>query len=204
MILRQKSIQAMKLNEIVDIETTRGISTKDLRKMTQQMQDAANKRVKRLMEDPIGSQSIIASRARERIAQGQSGYFSMTNVKNRDQLVARFKQLRSFLNNSKTGSLKAFRKTYKQITERLGGAPSADFWKAYRELARMYPDGNFPGGYDSTEVQRLMMRYTEDAETAEELVQRTLAALEEQYLVGEEEEYEEFFDLVDNEEDLPF
>lgn len=194
----------MKLSDIVNIETTKGISTKDLRKMTQQMQDAANKRVKRLMEDPIGAQSIVAARARERIEAGQSGYYSMANIKNRDQLVARFKQLRSFLNNSKTGSVKTFRKTYNQIVERLGGAPSSDFWKAYRELARMYPDGNFPGGYDSTEVQRMMIRYVETADSAEELVQRTLAALEERYLEQEEDDYEEFFDLVDDEEDIPF
>ena len=67
----------MKTSDILDIVSTKGITSRDLRRMTQQLQDAANKRVKRMMEDPIGRQSIVAARAQERIARGQSGYFTM-------------------------------------------------------------------------------------------------------------------------------
>ena len=38
----------MKIADILNIVDTKNISSKDLRKMTQQLQDAANKRVKRM------------------------------------------------------------------------------------------------------------------------------------------------------------
>lgn len=197
----------MKTSDILDIVSTKNITSKDLRKMTQQLQDAANKRVKRMMEDPIGRQSIVAARAQERIARGQSGYFTMEGVKTREQLRNRFQELQRFLGPDRPGSsLKQFKAQYKKIEERLGGAPTADFWKAYRELARMYPDGNFPGGYSSTEVQRMLMKQMDGDrdESWEEAVDKA-----NRYLMGiyEEEEsadYDEFFELVDEDEDLPF
>ena len=56
----------MKISDILNIVDTKNISSKDLRKMTQQLQDAANKRVKRMMEDPIGRLSLVAERAEEK------------------------------------------------------------------------------------------------------------------------------------------
>lgn len=194
----------MKTSDILSIVSTRSITSKDLRKMTQQLQDIANKRVKRMMEDPIGRQSIVAARAQERIARGQSGYFTMTNVRNREQLVARFRQLQRFLGPDRPGSsLSAFRKEYKKITEMLGGAPDANFYKAYRALLETYPGGSFPGGYDSKEVQRMMMRIDSDGDW-HDLLAKTIRFLEGRYEEGEEDEYEEFYEPVEDDEELPF
>ena len=197
----------MKTSDILDIVSTRNITTKDLRRMTQQLQDAANKRVKRMMEDPIGRQSIVAARAQERIARGQSGYFTMEGVKTREQLRNRFQELQRFLGPDRPGSsLTQFKKQYKKIEEKLGGAPTADFWKAYRQLARMYPDGNFPGGYSSEEVQRMLIKQMDQNQelTWEETVDMANRWLQGIYEEEESADYEEFFTIEPDEEDLPF
>ena len=197
----------MKTSDILDIVSTKGITSKDLRRMTQQLQDAANKRVKRMMEDPIGRQSIVAARAQEKIARGQSGYFTMEGVKTREQLRNRFQELQRFLGPDRPGSsLTQFKKQYKKIEEKLGGAPTADFWKAYRQLARMYPDGNFPGGYSSEEVQRMLMKQMVQNQelTWEETVDVANRWLQGIYEEEESADYEEFFTIDDDEEDLPF
>ena len=195
----------MKISDILNIVDTKNISSKDLRKMTQQLQDAANKRVKRMMEDPIGRQSIVASKAQERIARGQSGYFSMEGITSRAQLRNRFREIQKFLGPDRPGSsLKAFKKEYAKITEKLGGDPTSDFWKAYRELARMYPDGNFPGGYSSTEVQRLLMSTMDSSDSWEDALDQTVRFMNGVYEEEEAQDYEEFFDIIDDGEDLPF
>lgn len=197
----------MKTSDILDIVSTKGITSKDLRRMTQQLQDAANKRVKRMMEDPIGRQSIVAARAQEKIARGQSGYFTMEGVKTREQLRNRFQELQRFLGPDRPGSsLTQFKKQYKKIEEKLGGAPTADFWKAYRQLARMYPDGNFPGGYSSEEVQRMLMKQMDQNQelTWEETVDVANRWLQGIYEEEESADYEEFFTIDDDGEDLPF
>lgn len=197
----------MKTSDILDIVSTKGITSRDLRRMTQQLQDAANKRVKRMMEDPIGRQSIVAARAQERIARGQSGYFTMEGVKTREQLRNRFQELQRFLGPDRPGSsLTQFKKQYKKIEEKLGGAPTADFWKAYRQLTRMYPDGNFPGGYSSEEVQRMLMKQMDQNQelTWEETVDVANRWLRGIYEEEESADYEEFFTIDDDGEDLPF
>ena len=195
----------MKISDILNIVDTKNISSKDLRKMTQQLQDAANKRVKRMMEDPIGRLSLVATKAEAKIARGQSGYFTMTGISSRAELRDRFRDLQKFLGPDRPGSsLKAFKKTYERIKQELGGVPTADFWKAYRELAREYPDGNFPGGYDSHEVQRLMMSYADESSSWEEILQKMKQSLTKAYEERESADYDEFFDVVDDEEDLPF
>ena len=197
----------MKTSDILDIVSTKGITSRDLRRMTQQLQDAANKRVKRMMEDPIGRQSIVAARAQEKIARGQSGYFTMEGVKTREQLRNRFQELQRFLGPDRPGSsLTQFKKQYKKIEEKLGGAPTADFWKAYRQLARMYPDGNFPGGYSSEEVQRMLMKQMDQNQelTWEETVDVANRWLQGKYEEEESADYEEFFTIDDDGEDLPF
>lgn len=197
----------MKTSDILDIVSTKGITSRDLRKMTQQLQDAANKRVKRMMEDPIGRQSIVAARAQEKIARGQSGYFTMEGVKTREQLRNRFQELQRFLGPDRPGSsLTQFKKQYKKIEEKLGGAPTADFWKAYRQLARMYPDGNFPGGYSSEEVQRMLMKQMDQNQelTWEETVDAANRWLQGIYEEEESADYEEFFTIDNDGEDLPF
>ena len=195
----------MKISDILNIVDTKNISSKDLRKMTQQLQDAANKRVKRMMEDPIGRQSIVASKAQERIQRGQSGYFSMEGITSRAQLRNRFREIQKFLGPDRPGSsLKAFKKEYAKIKEKLGGDPSSNFWKAYRELARMYPDGNFPGGYSSTEVQRLLMSTMDSSDNWEDALDKTVRFMNGVYEEEEAQDYEEFFDIIDDGEDLPF
>ena len=195
----------MKISDILNIVDTKNISSKDLRKMTQQLQDAANKRVKRMMEDPIGRQSIVASKAQERIARGQSGYFSMEGITSRAQLRNRFREIQKFLGPDRPGSsLKAFKKEYAKIKEKLGGDPTSDFWKAYRELARMYPDSNFPGGYSSTEVQRLLMSTMDSSDNWEDALDQTVRFMNGVYEEEEAQDYEEFFDIIDDGEDLPF
>lgn len=197
----------MKTSDILDIVSTKGITSRDLRRMTQQLQDAANKRVKRMMEDPIGRQSIVAARAQEKIARGQSGYFTMEGVKTREQLRNRFQELQRFLGPDRPGSsLTQFKKQYKKIEEKLGGAPTADFWKAYRQLARMYPDGNFPGGYSSEEVQRMLMKQMDQNQELswEETVDVANRWLQGIYEEEESADYEEFFTIDRDKEDLPF
>ena len=197
----------MRTSDILDIVSTKGITSRDLRRMTQQLQDAANKRVKRMMEDPIGRQSIVAARAQEKIARGQSGYFTMEGVKTREQLRNRFQELQRFLGPDRPGSsLTQFKKQYKKIEEKLGGAPTADFWKAYRQLARMYPDGNFPGGYSSEEVQRMLMKQMDQNQELswEETVDVANRWLQGIYEEEESADYEEFFTIDDDGEDLPF
>ena len=194
----------MKLSDIVDIESTKGISTKDLRKMTQQLQDAANKRLKRLIEDPIGRLSIRGSRAYEKLERGESPYWSMIDLKSRDSLRARFRQLQSFIGNTKTGSLKAFKKYYKGLEEKLGGTLDSTGYKAFRELMRQYPDGSLPGGYDSWDVQRLLIQERQEDDDWTTLYDKVITRLKSIYEKSEEEDEPEFYEPVENDEDLPF
>lgn len=142
-----------------------------------------------MMEDPIGQYSIVSARAEERIARGQSGYFTMQGVKEREQLVARFRQLQQFLGpERKASSLTEWRKTYAKIVERLGGEPDKDFWKAYRTVLEKYPSGEFPGGYTSKTLQRMMMDISQGDYEWEELAEIVKNILDNKY---EEEQKKE-------------
>ena len=97
----------------------------------------------------------------------------------------------------------ALEEEYKKLTERLGRAPDATFWKAYRGLLETYPGGSFPGGYDSFEVQRMMMNIASDGDW-NDLLAKTIRFLEGRYEEDEADDYEEFYEPVEDDEELPF
>ena len=132
----------------------RALTTKELRAVTQQLADAANKRIKRLLADEIGSTSPILRRGKG----GEVPYYSVKGKTDRGDIMAEYKRLRNVLRPSaKTSSVTAWKKESAKITERAGGFMTFDMWAAYREIEGEY-GGNFPGGYDSTEVQRLIVK----------------------------------------------
>ena len=173
----------------------RDLSNKDLRSIVQQMADAGNKRIKRLLESEIGATSPVFSKNG-----GEIPYYSVKGIeigseKERSELIAKYKKLKNVLNPSaKIYSVSAWKKEVKKIEKRIGGPATPDMWKAYREIERMY-GGQFPNGYDSTEVQRMVVQVMENTdgsfESIVDEISRRLNNADETGILDEEE----FFDL---------
>ena len=176
----------MKLSQ----EQLRSLSTSELRKITQQMADAGNKRIRRLMESEIGATSPVFSRKG-----GEIPYYSVKGKTSRSEIMAEYKKLKNVLRpDAKTTSLSGWKKEVKKIEKRIGGQATPGMWKAYREIERMY-GGQFPNGYDSTEVQRMVVQVMENTDGSfESIVEEISRRLNNAYESGILDE-EEFFDL---------
>lgn len=203
----------MKIQDILDLtpEQLRKMSTSDLRKVTQQMADAANKRVRRLAQDEIGRTSRLGAAAVEKGL--DKPYYSMKGLKARGDVRSMFNTLRNVMNPGKQiYNLRSWKNVVKQIEERIGGKLTPEQWKAYRE---MEASGSFPQGYDSNDAQRMLIQIKnqgadDNMETYIEIMTERMQQVYEQQQREYNEMYGNFhsingdkYEPVD-EEDLPF
>lgn len=121
----------------------RDLSDQELRRLTQQMADAANKRARNLMESDIGRESKFAKRAAAAEAAGKPLY-SLADVKERNQVKAMFDDLRTTLSpTNRITSVKGLKRLKREQEKRLGASLTTEQWKAFHRLSEYY-GGQFP------------------------------------------------------------
>ena len=191
------------INELInlDINDVQRLKRADLAKVVSQLSAAANKRVKRLSQTAVGELSPAYQRALQHGKFGAAG-------KNINQLRNEYAEVRNFL-KLKTSSVSGWKKVRKNTENRLGSKfTSVDqekrFWRAYRQLeADNYGAVHAVG---STESQRLLRQEMEQ-NTSEDLIDRMLDRLDEEYerqqinLVGKDlDDYDagDFFTIGDD------
>lgn len=195
----------MTINDIMSLnpQQIRSMSTQELRKVTQQLADAGNKRIKRLLADEVGIETRIA----QKVLRESSGkpYFTIKGEKKRANIKAEFDELRQFLNpKRKQTSLRGWKKQVKEMEIRLGGSMTSEKWKVYRRIEGEYL-GGFPSGYGSTEVQRLIARY--NTNNPDDIYENVMMELQNEYERTEEDEREDedyFSDIYFGDEDMEF
>ena len=122
------------------------------RRMVQQMADAGNKRIARMLGDSKGRYSPIAQKAMEK----EGPYFSVKGVKDQDTLYNKFQQMKSFFDTSKPSyNLRGWKGIVERTEQRLGFKTSKIFWKMYRKYEKENKD-KIPASLDSTSVQRAL------------------------------------------------
>ena len=175
----------------------RALTTRELRAVTQQLADAANKRIKRLLADEVGRTSPLFARAQW---EGKTPYYSVKGKTKRGEIMAEYKRLRNVLRpGAKTTSLKEWKKTSNDIYRKLGMRPTPAMWEAYRRLESVH-GGQFPKGYGSEDVQRLLVKVQQNGyHSADDLYKWVEMALTEAYEHGQfsDDDGEDPFDFED-------
>lgn len=132
------SVKGKSIEELRTLDTSK-LSEAELRAATQRLADAANKRVRRLMEDEVGQFSNVAADAREK----GGNLFSTKGKTTRAQVKVEFDRLRNFLDPSKEKtSVRGFRKFIARMEKEKGVSRDflldSDFWKEYRHFESKY------------------------------------------------------------------
>lgn len=192
------------INELInlDINDVQKLKRSDLAKVVSQLSAAANKRVARLSQTAVGELSPAYQRAAL-----QHGKFGAAG-KNINQLRNEYAAVRDFL-KLKTSTVSGWKKVRKNTEKRLGSKfTSVDqenrFWQAYRQLE----SDNYGAVHavGSAEAQRLLRQEMEQ-NTSEDLIDRMLDRLDEEYerqqinLVGKDlDDYDagDFFTIGDD------
>lgn len=128
------------------------MSRSELAKVVTVLDSAANKRLKRLSQAPMGTESIVYQNAMK------IGKFSVKG-KNQGELQAEYKRVKQFL-TAKTSSARGWNTFRAKTIERIGGEFSSekqekDFWKIYRDLAESDAHSSLIRS-DSTQAQRFL------------------------------------------------
>lgn len=183
----------IKGKSIEDLRTlnTQKLSTAELRAATQRLADAANKRVRRLMQDEVGQYSQYAQEAR---AKG-GNVFSTKGKTTRAQVKAEFDRLRNFLNPSKQKtSVRGFRKFVKHM-EKKGASRelllNSDFWSTYRQFASRY----VPAVFTSEDLIVTLSQLYGEGLRGDEIDERLIRIYE-----GREGDEEDYFSDVEDED----
>ena len=109
------------------------MSRSELAKVVTQLDSAANKRLKRLEQVPMGTESTLYKNVMAK------GKFTVAG-KSQGQLQAEFKRVTAFL-RAPTSTAGGFRTFRAKTMERIGGSFSSEdqereFWKIYRDLEK--------------------------------------------------------------------
>lgn len=175
----------------------RGMTTKELRKVTQQLADAANKRIKRLLADETGSTSPILRKGKG----GTIPYYSVAGKNTKEEIMNEYKRLRNVLRpGAKTSSVSAWKKEVKKIEQRVGRNLTPEEWSLYRRIEEEY-GGQFPGGYDSNDVQRMIVSKADQGMSLQEVAESISRELSKAYETEQLQEVE-FYDLEEFEPDV--
>ena len=127
------------------------MSRSELAKVVTILDSAANKRLKRLAQAPMGTESIAYQNVME------IGKFSVKG-KNQGQLQAEYKRVKQFL-SGKTSTARGWNQFRAETLKRIGGGfadeqREKDFWKIYRDLEKS--DQRALIKFDSTQAQKFM------------------------------------------------
>lgn len=184
------SVKGKSIEELRTLDTQK-LSEAELRAATQRLADAANKRVRRLMEDEVGQYSNYAQEAR---AKG-GNLFTTKGKTSRAQVKAEFDRLRNFLNPSKQKtSVRGFRKFVKQM-EKKGASRELlldpDFWSTYRRVASQF----VPAVFTSDDLIVTVSELYGEGLRGREIDERIIKIYE-----GREEDEEDYFSDVEDED----
>lgn len=131
--LPKYDVSGFTVDQILNIDPSElnKMNRRQLSAITSRLVSAANKRIRRLQNDPYGSVSPSLQRIKQR-----GGQFSVKG-KNLQALRNEFKQIKQFM-GMKTSTLEGWKKTRKYVSEKLGGELTPDqtskFWKVYHDL----------------------------------------------------------------------
>lgn len=185
------SVKGKSIEELRTLDTSK-LSEAELRAATQRLADAANKRVRRLMEDEVGQYSNYAQEAK---AKG-GNLFSTKGKTTRAQVKVEFDRLRNFLDPSKEKtSVRGFRKFIKKMEKEKGVSREVlldpEFWKMFRHFAAKY----VPAVFTSEDlIVTLNQLYGEDL-SWQQVDERLIKIYE-----GREEDEEGYFSDLENED----
>ena len=175
----------------------RALTNKELRAVTQQLADAANKRIKRLLADETGVTSPILTRGKG----GEIPYYSVKGKTTRGEIMSEYKRIKNVMRpGAKTSSVKAWKQEVKKIETRVGGRMTPEMWRAYRQLESIY-GGQFPGSYGSDEIQRMLVQAGKAGMSMEEMIEKTSLELTKAYENGSFDD-EDFYELDEFEEEF--
>lgn len=154
------------------------LSPIDVNKMTEQelrqavsvLASAANKRLKRLANKPMGTSSPAYQSAQKRAYIGSAGGKFGTAGKNRNQLLNEFKSAKNFL-EAKTSSVTGWTKYRSDVAKKIGGSFSSEeqekeFWKNYRKLDELHPEMK-QQAYGSTATQTDLRKVMQEKNATE-------------------------------------
>ncbi len=170
--------------EDIRLLNTRNLSNKALKQALNRLASGANKRIRRMMRDPIG-QSSPSSYTRP---------FSSKGLNTRAEIKAEFERARAFLDPAKkTHTLKGWKKLTKQMVKRFGVSLDVlrdpSFWRLYRTFER----SSFGPQYDSeTLIPIIANAYADGANTVEDVEEW----LNDIYVNAEQEDTDEDFEDV--------
>ena len=130
-------VKGMSIQDIRGVNT-RSLSTGELRQALTRMVSAANKRLNRMMKDPVGRNAPDVSRMK-------GAKFSSKGLNTRAEVKAEFDRLRNFLDPTKQShSLGGWKKTVKQLAAEQGLTEDQytdpEFWRAYRKFQKDNPN----------------------------------------------------------------
>ena len=173
----------------LDINAVQRMTRKELAQVVSSLSSAANKRLKRLQQSPVGELSPAYQQAIKR------GTRFSTAGKNVNQLRNEYKAVTQFLNR-RTSTISGWNKARKETITRIGGGFSnADeerrFWKLYRQLESS--EFGAVMSYGSTETQRLLRQeMTQGGD--ESIIANMISRLDEEYVKKQTALYGEDFD----------
>lgn len=142
------------------------LSRRELALVVSQLASAANKRLRRLENTPMGTESIPYKNAMK------VGKFSVAG-KNQGKLQNEFKRVSEFL-KTKTSTVSGWKAEKTRVYRRIGGGFDSEdaekaFWRAYRDIAKS--EKALHKSYGSTETQRYLRKEQSNAKqlTSEEI-----------------------------------
>lgn len=174
----------------LDINAVQRMTRKELSQVVSTLSSAANKRLNRLQQSPVGDLSPAYQQALKR---GQR--FSVAG-KNVNQLRNEYKAVTQFLKR-KTSTISGWNKVRNETMTRIGGGFSnADeerrFWELYRKLESSELGGVMT--YGSTESQRLLRQEMTQGDGDGAIIANVISRLDEEYVKQQMSLYGEDFD----------
>lgn len=187
------NVNGMSIEDIRTIDT-RTLDDHALKQALSRLVSAANKRLRRLMNDPIGKYSP-AVQNRINYATGAVRMFSAKGLKTRGQIKAEFERVRSFLDPSKKShTLKGWRKIVKKMMDKgltEEEIKSPQFWALYRKFLAEF----VPALFDSDQLREYFTLALSKGLTEEEEIRQFLyRAYQYEQSFAEEGTDEEFDD----------
>lgn len=170
----------MTIKEVLELTPKQisGLSDKELRKVTQQLADAGNKRIRRLLDDPLGRGGKVAKQIIEEGTEDQP-YFSIKGKTTRSEVKAQFDTARQFLETKSQSSLRTIKKTVRKVQSKLKqeaeeeGYDETDdemtdeeiladsnFWKALDQAREKLGMGEWErkGNFSSTRAIKMLLK----------------------------------------------
>lgn len=174
----------------LDINAVQRMTRQELARVVSTLSSAANKRLNRLQQSPVGNLSPAYQQALKR------GQRFSTAGKNVNQLRNEYKDVTQFLKR-KTSTIGGWNKVRKETMSRIGGSFSnADeerrFWELYRKLESSELGGVM--SYGSTETQRLLRQEMTQGGGDDSIIANVIAKLDEEYVKQQIALYGEDFD----------